>query len=284
MLLGKKIHEPDFAKNLKIHKVKGTFDSLPQTPLKPNRVGFDPRAIVFRKAKKLEDFNLSRLREITGGNCGVLLYSPMNTRERSVVTVPDIDISNVHAEEEVITLSESIPSIACNLLPNAYEVFKDKLVSKVKETCNHESIKHITKETKLQRQSNSWFEHRQGRITASRVLETMRKVNDKNEISAKCKSLVGKIFDYVDIPDTKALRWGRAMEEVSVNQYKTLEKKKHAAFELHTTGLHISESNPWIAGSPDSIINCQCCGTGVLEVKNPYKYRDNTIHQIVGCA
>lgn len=67
-------------------------------------------------------------------------------------------------------------------------------------------------------------------------------------MSAKYKSLVGQIFDYVDIPDTKALRWGRAMEEVSVNQYKTLEKKKHAAFELHTTGLHISESNPWIAG------------------------------------
>lgn len=94
---------------------------------------------------------MSRLREITGGNCGVLLYSPMNTRERSVVTVPDIDISNVHAEEEVITLSET----TFHLLPNTYEVFKDKLVSKVKETCNHESIKHITKETKPQRQSNS---------------------------------------------------------------------------------------------------------------------------------
>ena len=107
----------------------------------------------------------------------------------------------------------------------------------------------------------------------------MRKVNVKNEISAKCKSLVGKIFDYVDIPDTKALRWGRAMAEVSVNQYKTLEKKKYAAFELH-----ISESNPWIAGFPDSIINCQCCGSGDLEVKNPYKYRDHSIHQIVVCA
>lgn len=105
----------------------------------------------------------------------------MNTRARSVVTVPDIDISNVHAEEEVITLSETIPSIACNPLPNEYEVFKDKLVSKVKKTCNHESIKHITKETKLQRQSNSWFEHRQRRIIASCVLETMIKVNDKNE-------------------------------------------------------------------------------------------------------
>ena len=33
--------------------------------------------------------------------------------------------------------------------------------------------------------------------------------------------------------------------------------------------------NPQYGATPDGIISCDCCGTGVIEIKYPYKYRDS---------
>ena len=39
-------------------------------------------------------------------------------------------------------------------------------------------------------------------------------------------------------------------------------------------GLHVSLSYPHLGASPDGLINCDCCGESLIEIKCPYKYRE----------
>ena len=38
---------------------------------------------------------------------------------------------------------------------------------------------------------------------------------------------------------------------------------------------------PFIAVSPDGIIDCFCCGKGVLEIKCPYSHQNDTVESAV---
>ena len=38
------------------------------------------------------------------------------------------------------------------------------------------------------------------------------------------------------------------------------------------TGLHINADYPYLGASPDGIIDCDCCGKGLVEIKCPRKY------------
>ena len=72
----KKIQQPDFVKNIKFKKIKGSFDSTPSdSDTGKNRLNFDPRALCNQGQKPLQVFNLVKLEEITGGNRGVLLFA-----------------------------------------------------------------------------------------------------------------------------------------------------------------------------------------------------------------
>ena len=41
--------------------------------------------------------------------------------------------------------------------------------------------------------------------------------------------------------------------------------------------FYISIKKPFLAASPDSIVSCECCGEGCLEVKCPFSYKDKFI-------
>lgn len=51
-------------------------------------------------------------------------------------------------------------------------------------------------------------------------------------------------------------------------------KPLHDDLEFTSSGLVVCLQQPWLAASPDSLINCTCHGPGVIEVKCPYKFRD----------
>ena len=42
-------------------------------------------------------------------------------------------------------------------------------------------------------------------------------------------------------------------------------------------GLHVDLQYPYMGASPDGIINCECCGKGVLEIKCPFCVKNETI-------
>ncbi|CAG2229693.1 unnamed protein product [Mytilus edulis] len=53
--------------------------------------------------------------------------------------------------------------------------------------------------------------------------------------------------------------------------------QQHLDFSCTQSGFHVSNENPFLGASPDGITNCQCCGRGIVEIKCPYKHKDNTI-------
>ena len=50
-------------------------------------------------------------------------------------------------------------------------------------------------------------------------------------------------------------------------------KVNHTNFEYKDSGLVVSTSLPFVGASPDGVVQCDCCGQGVLEVKCPFCVR-----------
>jgi len=43
------------------------------------------------------------------------------------------------------------------------------------------------------------------------------------------------------------------------------------------SGLVVNPQWPFIGACPDGVIECDCCGRGVLEIKCPYCHRDSSV-------
>ena len=43
------------------------------------------------------------------------------------------------------------------------------------------------------------------------------------------------------------------------------------------SGLVINPWWPFVAATPDGIVDYKCCGKGVLEIKCPYSHRDESV-------
>ncbi|KAJ8023987.1 hypothetical protein HOLleu_36583 [Holothuria leucospilota] len=86
---------------------------------------------------------------------------------------------------------------------------------------------------------------------------------------------------YYGSPNAPSLHWVRCMEDVARKHYLAHHRlnTKHRSVSWQPTGLWVSIQCPFIAASPDGIISCQQCGKGLLEIKNPYKYKNSTIHE-----
>ena len=52
---------------------------------------------------------------------------------------------------------------------------------------------------------------------------------------------------------------------------------KHRNFEVSDSGLVIHPSYPLMGSSPDSFVECDCCGRGVIEVKCPFSCKQESI-------
>ena len=52
--------------------------------------------------------------------------------------------------------------------------------------------------------------------------------------------------------------------------------KHHKNIEFHETGLHVLESHPYIGASPDMLVECECHGPGIVEIKCPYSICEQT--------
>ena len=50
---------------------------------------------------------------------------------------------------------------------------------------------------------------------------------------------------------------------------------KHENFKISNVGLFIDDTHPFLGASPDGMVECSCCGKGVLEIKCPYCQKDD---------
>ena len=144
-------------------------------------------------------------------------------------------------------------------------------VQGIKIEVTDSEAEYLEKATKGQTSSTLWYDHRVGRITASQIGKVVKCAEMKFPTS-----IVNSIMQYKTLnPNIPALKWGRQSEENARQDYKMEMEKNHVDFEVQKAGLLISTKYPFLGATPDGIVSCSCCGTGLLEVKCPFKYRDS---------
>lgn len=141
---------------------------------------------------------------------------------------------------------------------------------------NQEEANYLEESTRMQSQSLLWFEHRSGRITASKFY-AVRHTSITSPSMSLLHSLLNKTPKKLEVP---SLKWGITHESIARDAYLEAMHSSHIDLEFSAAGLFVNPDFPHLGASPDGIIDCQCCGEGLLEIKCPFKYRDedpNTI-------
>ena len=178
---------------------------------------------------------------------------------------PDDDL-NVGADEVVMTGAE-IPTP----IPELAQVHEDPCTFlKSLPTLSADEIQCLEEETREQSESAAWINHRKGRITASIAHQVLSKVR-RGEIHDRNNSLVNSILGLnPPDPNLPALKYGRQTEPEAVQAYVTFMKRKHHNFRVSKSGLVVVRDQIYMAVSPDRLVECDCCGCGLLEVKCPF--------------
>ena len=137
----------------------------------------------------------------------------------------------------------------------------------------------IELETRGQSSKNMWFQHRAGHITASNVKAAVRtQIVHPDNLSS---SLIKRIcYPASHKFTTAATSWGCSHESEALSAYTRIARNAHTAFTMRECpGLHINPRYPHLGASPDAVVQCECHGDGIVEVKCPYCKRGNTIDE-----
>jgi hypothetical protein len=160
--------------------------------------------------------------------------------------------------------------------PNARKLSEVDLLRKCSSTFDNfnklasvdqlDSLEAVTKE---QSKCQAWHVHRMGRITSTicHRIATMREDTCPSETVAAAMHYKDKDLN------TAATRWGVKNEANGRDFYKQVMRKHHDDFQVKLSGLVIRRDALHLGASPDGIVSCSCCGSGVLEIKCPHKYQ-----------
>ena len=108
-------------------------------------------------------------------------------------------------------------------------------------------------------------------------------VDHQGNIKGATHSIIATIMSYLQSfqkgKEPPSIKWGRSNEPKAIKMFKQYQSTKHNSLKVEKSGLWISMKHPFIAASPDSLISCECCGSGTVEVKCPWSDRDKTVSQ-----
>lgn len=137
-----------------------------------------------------------------------------------------------------------------------------------------DQVERIEKETRGQSDNNLWFIMREGRISASIAHEfKTRTVTLLNGKSTDPSSLISICLNRNNskLANIPAVKYGKENEEEALQAYTIMQRSKHRNFAVSKCGLFVDAKHPYMCATPDSVVSCDCCGLGVVEVKCPFK-------------
>ena len=87
---------------------------------------------------------------------------------------------------------------------------------------------------------------------------------------------------YTKFRGNAATRYGSGMEDKTIEEYVSYQQMHgHPNIKVHRYGLFIPVHDPWLAGTPDGVVDDLDDDTsqslGLVEIKNPYTARDQTL-------
>jgi hypothetical protein len=131
--------------------------------------------------------------------------------------------------------------------------------------------------TREQHTSSVWTDQRRGRVTASNVHDVIAKINAKINAKREYVSIspvVEKIITGgINLDHVPAVKWGVSNEPHALEYCQSL-FQDHTDGKVRKCGLFIHEQLPYLAASPDGLLECNCCGKVPIEIKCPYSLRD----------
>eukprot|EP00058_Branchiostoma_floridae_P028280 XP_002613771.1 hypothetical protein BRAFLDRAFT_85312 [Branchiostoma floridae] len=172
----------------------------------------------------------------------------------------------------------NLPSPLCRLFRTEYmQLSHHDLTKKCEEEASRlafstEQVAALEKTTRLQSKSNTWFEYRAGRITAS----NFRAAVSTNPVSPSVSLIKRICYPEAYKFSTAATRWGCQHESTAINSYKEMQVKDHDSLKVGDSGFHIHAEHTFLGATPDGLVTCKCCGEGILEVKCPMCVKDKT--------
>ena len=137
---------------------------------------------------------------------------------------------------------------------------------RVKLVVTEEHVSLIEKETITQSKGSAFYQHRAGRIGASKCYAACH-----TDPALPSQSLI-KTVCYPDIFrfSSAATRHGCEHEDQAIQEYEKQMKLKHENFKVVKCGTIINKEYPYLHATPDFLCSCSCCGEGCGEVKCPY--------------
>ncbi|XP_033729776.1 uncharacterized protein LOC117318968 [Pecten maximus] len=202
------------------------------------------------------------------------LYSIVpNAAFFTCVTIADVNDndSDMHQIEQNVTTKEKYPVLLTTISDSTSEESKKTLFEYV---VTEAQCHNLEKATRNQAVSPLWYQHRMGRITASKAHDVLVRKDTTSP-----DNLVKRIMGYstYDLSKKDSVRWGIENEDECRLLYTKHSAHQHIEFHCEESGFNINPKHPFLGASPDGIINCQCCGKGTLEIKCPFKHRNSTV-------
>ncbi len=173
--------------------------------------------------------------------------------------------------EKFVVFSDKLPRLLQSLFKPTYLEYN---YSQLLELANDHTEENITPTmvqslvnlTSDQSKSKHWFQYRAGRVTASRFRQVLH--TDTHQPSV---SLVKHIC-YPDVHrfSNPATAWGCEHEKSALQAYKSEVMLQHEGVNVSRCGFIVCEEHPFLGASPDALVQCDCCGLGVVEIKCPF--------------
>ena len=150
-----------------------------------------------------------------------------------------------------------------------------KAFYQTKVVVNEEEAANLERCTQGQAMSEKWSNERRKRLTASKI-GSISKMKATTKRSKKVKELLYNTFR-----GNEATRYGTKMEERTKQEYLTHQRcMGHPGLTVDRAGLFVSPTNPWIAASPDGLVQDPTNPShpqGLVEIKNPYSTRNKSL-------
>ncbi|XP_028414141.1 uncharacterized protein LOC114537204 [Dendronephthya gigantea] len=149
-----------------------------------------------------------------------------------------------------------------------------------------EEIKNINESTIEQWQSEDWYIHKQGFLSASKCKNYCTRQNSIREgkFDGFCKLAKQTVNVSASVPREKMHKdinnpreWGLNNEANARNAYKNVQSHLHHNVQLQHCGFMISAKKPFMGASLDDIRSCGCitgCPNVAVEYKCPWSHKD----------
>ncbi len=142
------------------------------------------------------------------------------------------------------------------------------IFKKLMET-NESERAYLESQTVKQSKSVVWHEMRRGRIMAS-IMHLVMCAKIDRPAPSTILTITSKLYSSSKLKAGDPRQYGKENEKVAISEYKEfLHDSGHVAVHITEIGMNVHPDFPFIGASPDALVQCDCCGSRLLEVKCP---------------